>query len=164
MTNDYATTMDMHQAFHHIRVAEKMRSCLCFSFNDHSYSYKVILFGVSMAQRTLIKCLQPQISNAWKRYSSKTYVNVEDIRILIWNPIIQQHEMLQLVKTLQEFGWVIAKNMSQINSSAGSRVREQAVQQEINDLVNEFIQKEGNCKAITTSDGTGKEKVTRKNN
>ncbi|KAA6377434.1 MAG: hypothetical protein EZS28_027039 [Streblomastix strix] len=37
---DWATTIDLHQAFHLIRVAEEMRHNLNFSFNGHSYCYK----------------------------------------------------------------------------------------------------------------------------
>ncbi|KAA6399822.1 MAG: hypothetical protein EZS28_004649 [Streblomastix strix] len=49
MPNDWTTTIDLHQAFRHIRVAEEKRPYLCFSFNGLSYSNKGMSFGVSTA-------------------------------------------------------------------------------------------------------------------
>ncbi|KAA6359685.1 MAG: hypothetical protein EZS28_044789 [Streblomastix strix] len=42
ISNDWATTIDLHHAFHHIRVADEMRPYLCYIFNGISYSYNVL--------------------------------------------------------------------------------------------------------------------------
>ncbi|KAA6370565.1 MAG: putative Transposon Ty3-I Gag-Pol polyprotein [Streblomastix strix] len=69
----------------------------------------------STASRSFTKCLQSIIAEAMKRYSSRIFVYVDEILILNQVPTIVQREILQIMKILEEFGWMIAMDKSQIN-------------------------------------------------
>jgi selenocysteine lyase/cysteine desulfurase len=56
-SNDYATSLDISQAFHHIPVNPSMITYLCFAFDGHSYAYQGMPFGVSTAPRQFAKTL-----------------------------------------------------------------------------------------------------------
>ncbi|KAA6384180.1 MAG: hypothetical protein EZS28_020295 [Streblomastix strix] len=98
MPNDWATTIDLHQAFHRIREAEELQPYPCFSFYGLSYSCKGMPYGVSKTPRTFIKCLQLIIAETMKRCSSRIFVYVDDILILDQVLTILQHEIQQVMK------------------------------------------------------------------
>ncbi|KAA6386268.1 MAG: hypothetical protein EZS28_018205 [Streblomastix strix] len=100
---------------HHIRVADEMRLQLCFSFNRHSYSYKGMLFGVSTVQGTFTKSLQSEIEEARKRCSSRIFVIVDDFLFLNQVPSILQRKIQQIMKTIEEFDWMIEMDKNRIN-------------------------------------------------
>ncbi|KAA6368826.1 MAG: hypothetical protein EZS28_035646, partial [Streblomastix strix] len=142
MPNDWATTIDLHQANNQIRVAEEMRPYLCFSFNGLSYSYNEMPFGVLTALRTFTKCLQPVIAEARKRFSSRIFVYVDD-STRVW---------------LDD-----RKGQEPDQSHSDSRVHGPTVKHENNDNVNDNIPKERSVEVTKTSERTSQEKETRKN-
>lgn len=42
---DYATTLDLKSAFHHITVSPNSIPYLAFNFNNNNYAYKAMPFG-----------------------------------------------------------------------------------------------------------------------
>ncbi|KAA6363324.1 MAG: putative reverse transcriptase, partial [Streblomastix strix] len=114
---DFATSLDIHQAFHHIGVAAKSIPYLCFSFLGQSYAYIGMPFGVSIAPRVFIKTLIPLIAQLRRMLSSNIITYMDDILILNQNPLTLQQETLIIKDYLAQMGWILSMEKSNLNPS-----------------------------------------------
>ncbi len=59
---DWFMSLDLNDAYFHIQVAPHHRRFLRFAFEGVAYQYKVLLFGLSLAPHTLMRCMDPSLS------------------------------------------------------------------------------------------------------
>ncbi|KAA6368480.1 MAG: hypothetical protein EZS28_035993, partial [Streblomastix strix] len=65
---DYATSLDLHQAYHHIVVPIQIRPLLAFYFEQKSYWYRSVPFGEAVAPRIFAKTLKIAITEIRKQW------------------------------------------------------------------------------------------------
>ncbi len=59
---DWFVTVDLKDAYIHIQVVQRHRKFLRFAFGGKAYQYKVLPFGLALAPRTLIKCMDAALA------------------------------------------------------------------------------------------------------
>ncbi len=59
---DYFVTIDLKDAYFHIQVVQRHRRFLRFAFGGKAYQYKVLPFGLALAQRTFTKCMDAALA------------------------------------------------------------------------------------------------------
>ncbi len=59
---DWFITIDLKDAYFHIQVVQRHRKFLRFAFGGKAYQYKVLPFGLALAQRTFTKCMDAALA------------------------------------------------------------------------------------------------------
>ncbi len=59
---DWFVTIDLKDAYFHIQVVQRHRKFLRFAFVGKAYQYKVLPFGLALAQRTFTKCMDAALA------------------------------------------------------------------------------------------------------
>ncbi len=59
---DWFASVDLKDAYFHIRIAPHHRRFLRFAFEGTAYQYSVLLFGLALAPRTFSKCMDAALS------------------------------------------------------------------------------------------------------
>ncbi len=59
---DWFITVDLKDAYFHIQVVQRHRKFLRFAFGGKAYQYKVLPFGLALAPRTYIKCIDAALA------------------------------------------------------------------------------------------------------
>ncbi len=59
---DWFVTIDLKDAYFHIQVVQRHRKFLRFAFGEKAYQYKVLPFGLALAQRTFTKCMDAALA------------------------------------------------------------------------------------------------------
>ena len=59
---DWFFSMDLEDAYFHIQIAPHHRPFLRFAFKGQAYQYTVLPFGLSLAPRTLTKCMDAALT------------------------------------------------------------------------------------------------------
>ncbi|KAA6367039.1 MAG: hypothetical protein EZS28_037433, partial [Streblomastix strix] len=144
MPNDWATTIDLHQAFHHIR---HQRNAV-WSFYGPENLYQMPPTSNSRSQEAM------QFANLRLR---RRYSDPELGSHSFTTRNIADNEDPRRVWPDDRYG------QEPYQSHAASRVPGLAVEHENNDNANDNIPKERCVETIRTSDGTSQEKETRKN-
>ncbi|KAA6361160.1 MAG: hypothetical protein EZS28_043312, partial [Streblomastix strix] len=75
------TSIDIAQAFHHANVGE-LSVYHAFSFNNQTYSYIAMSFGVSLAPTVFYKTLKPVIEEIRNRWKLKAIGYADDIILI----------------------------------------------------------------------------------
>ncbi len=59
---DWFVTIDLKDAYFHIQVVQRHRRFLQFAFGGKAYQYKVLPFGLALAPRTFMKCMDAALA------------------------------------------------------------------------------------------------------
>ncbi len=59
---DWFVTIDLKDAYFHIQVIRRHRKFLRFAFGGKAYQYKVLPFGLALAARTFMKCMDATLA------------------------------------------------------------------------------------------------------
>ncbi|KAA6400957.1 MAG: putative Transposon Ty3-G Gag-Pol polyprotein [Streblomastix strix] len=114
---DFATSLDLHQAFHHIRVSTEFQPYLGFRFEKIDYIYQGIPFGVATAPRKFTKTLKPAMMELRRRWESRILAYADDILLPNQDQQILRQETVEIKNFLMSLGWLIAEDKSQMESS-----------------------------------------------
>ncbi|KAA6377890.1 MAG: putative Transposon Ty3-G Gag-Pol polyprotein, partial [Streblomastix strix] len=110
---DYATSLDLHQAYHHIAVPIQIRPFLAFYFEKKSYQYKSMPFGVVVAPKIFAKTLKIAITEIHKQWKEiRIIVYSDDIFLLHQQGAVLQNVTRQIKRYLEALGWQIAEEKS----------------------------------------------------
>ncbi len=89
-------SLDLKDAYFHIKVAPLYRRFLRFAFEGVVYQYKVLLFGLSLAPRTFTRCMDAALSPLWQM-GIRILNYLEDWHILAQSqPVLTSHKTILL--------------------------------------------------------------------
>ena len=106
--NDWATSLDLKNAFNHLRVQKASRPYLAFRFRGKSYMYRAMPFGAKHAPRLFTKALSFAIAFIRRHWSVRLVAYMDDILLLHQDPHYLQIATLQIAIYLQSLGWTIS--------------------------------------------------------
>ncbi|KAA6355700.1 MAG: putative Transposon Ty3-G Gag-Pol polyprotein, partial [Streblomastix strix] len=112
--NDWAVTLDLKSAFHHLIVFPPHRAYLAFEVDNHHYQYRAMPFGCKHSSIFFTQALPLLLTEIRKR-SDFRIINYSDDLLLLhqgknWHFYQTQH----IINTLEHFGWTIALNKCQL--------------------------------------------------
>lgn len=111
--NDFLTSIDLKDAFHHISIHSSSRHFLRFSWIQQLYQYKVLPFGLSLSPWVFTKALNPLLRWA-RRQGIRTTGYLDDLLILASSKesAILYTRLVQ--EKLAQLGWLINTTKSQL--------------------------------------------------
>ncbi|KAA6384586.1 MAG: putative reverse transcriptase [Streblomastix strix] len=105
--NDYAVTIDIHNAYNHILVSEELQPYLGFAFRKKAYLYKGLPFGLKSAPLIFHQNLLPAITKI-RASGIRTMVYIDDILLLDQNYVQLEATALKVTSLLEDLGWHIS--------------------------------------------------------
>lgn len=112
---DACVTADLKDCFYHIKVDIRYRDYLGFKWNNTYYRWKVLPFGLNISPYYCAKILRPVIQYL-RSLDIKVQVFVDDFWLCgSWSTITDHTDLL--VHTLQDLGWLINWDKSQLSPS-----------------------------------------------
>ncbi|KAA6385215.1 MAG: putative reverse transcriptase, partial [Streblomastix strix] len=105
---DFATTLDIRDAYHHVNVHSSLRPYFGFAFHDRMYIYAGLPFGWNRSLYTFTKTLSVCIQQIRKRWKEKITSYIDDILLL--HPVKQELQTMikQIAQFLKDLGWGLA--------------------------------------------------------
>ncbi|KAA6388217.1 MAG: putative reverse transcriptase [Streblomastix strix] len=105
---DYATSLDLKSAFHHITVSPNSIPYLAFNFNNINYAYKAMPFGTKHSPIFFAEAIE-SILRQIRILSEINILNYcDDILLIHQNKQILKAQTMEIMKTLEQFGWTIS--------------------------------------------------------
>ncbi|KAA6362348.1 MAG: putative reverse transcriptase, partial [Streblomastix strix] len=100
LINDWATVIDIHNAYNHIQVAKELQQFLAFAFNHQTYTYIGMPFGLKTAPFIFHKHLHPAIQIIRKE-GIRVAVYFDDILILCQDPTLLHLQTNKVIQILE---------------------------------------------------------------
>ncbi|KAA6362588.1 MAG: hypothetical protein EZS28_041885, partial [Streblomastix strix] len=114
---DFATSLDQHHAFDHIRVSTEFQPYLRFRFQKIDYMNQRKPFGGATDPRIFMKALKSVIMKMKKRWKSRILAYADDILLLNQDQKKLIQETVDIKNILISLGWLIAEDKSQMEPS-----------------------------------------------
>lgn len=104
--DDYLMKLDLKNAYYSVPIAEDHKKYLRFQFQEVTYEYQCLPFGLSSAPRAFTKLLKPVIA-ILRSSGIRVVIYLDDLLILHHNPA-ELRKIFQLVTTLlTNLGFII---------------------------------------------------------
>ena len=102
--------VDLKDAYFMIPIREKDRA---FSFEDQTYRFKCLPFGLACAPWVFTKTLKP-IAAQLRQLGMRMIVSIDDILVLAESKKLTQDHAIGLVYLLENLGFAISKTKCQL--------------------------------------------------
>ncbi|KAA6348905.1 MAG: hypothetical protein EZS28_051956 [Streblomastix strix] len=105
---DFATTLDLRDAYHHVNVHSSLRPYFGFAFHDRICTYVGLPFGWNHSLYMFTKTLSVFIQQIRKRLKVKITSCIDDIPLL--RPVKQELQTMtkQIAQFLKDLAWRLA--------------------------------------------------------
>ncbi|KAA6370257.1 MAG: putative reverse transcriptase, partial [Streblomastix strix] len=110
LINDWATVIDIHNAYNYIQVTKELQQFLAFAFNHQTYTYIEMPFGLKTAPFIFHKHLHPAIQIIRKE-GIRVIVYFDDILILCQDPTLLHQQTNKVIQILENLGWIISPKL-----------------------------------------------------
>lgn len=111
--NDYLTSLDLQDAFHHILIHPDSRRYLQFRWRGRHYQFKVLPFGLSLAPLVFTKVLRPVLR--WARSKGiRIFAYLDDLLIAASSKEQSARHTALVQAKLQELGFLIKSSKSHL--------------------------------------------------
>jgi hypothetical protein len=104
---DFAVTIDISKAYHHVPVAEDMKSYLSFQYDGKFYCYQGVPFGVSTAPRVFSAVMHHCATAVRVKWKIRCIQYLDDWLLLDQSKRRLQRVAVQVVEFLQALGWLV---------------------------------------------------------
>ncbi|KAA6374881.1 MAG: putative reverse transcriptase, partial [Streblomastix strix] len=111
---DYATSLDLKSAFHHITVSPNSIPYLEFNFNNNNYAYKAMPFGTKHSPIFFAEAIESVLRQIRIHSEIKILNYCDDILLIHQNKQILKTQTMEIMKTLEQFGWTISIDKCEI--------------------------------------------------
>ena len=109
---DYATSLDLSDAYHHIAIRPDHRRFLRFVYKGNHWQFRALPFGLSSAPRAFCRVLAPVI--AWcHKLGIRLMAYLDDWLLLNQDPVTLSQQTQQVHSMLTSLGWIISEKKSQ---------------------------------------------------
>ncbi|KAA6386608.1 MAG: hypothetical protein EZS28_017864 [Streblomastix strix] len=140
---DYATTLDIKDAFLNIRVSPTLQPYFGFMFRIRSYTYAALPFGYKRSPYIFSKILSKAIQTIRKTWPMKIQAYMDDIVILCKNKESLKTYTLQINQFLKDLGWRISYQKCRTYLRHANAPLEEKIDEEQTRRLNIEMQKEG---------------------
>ncbi|KAA6401856.1 MAG: putative reverse transcriptase [Streblomastix strix] len=111
---DYATSLDLKSALHHITVSPNSIPYLAFNFNNNNYAYKAMPFGTKYSRIFFAEAIQSILRQIRIHSEIKILNYCDDILLIHQDKQILKTQTMEITKTLEQFGWTISTDKCEI--------------------------------------------------
>ncbi|KAA6375500.1 MAG: putative Transposon Ty3-G Gag-Pol polyprotein [Streblomastix strix] len=105
---DYATSLDLKSAFHHIAVSTRSMLYLTFNFNNNNYAYKAMPFGTKHSPIFFAEAIESIFRQIRIHSEIKILNYCDDILLIYQDKQTLRTQTMEIMKTLEQFGWTIS--------------------------------------------------------
>ncbi|KAA6356751.1 MAG: putative Transposon Ty3-G Gag-Pol polyprotein, partial [Streblomastix strix] len=105
---DYATSLDLKSAFHHITVSPNSIPYLTFNFNNNNYAYKAVPFGTKHSPIFFAEAIESILRQVRIHSEIKILNYCDDILLIHQDKQTLKTQTMEIMKTLEQFGWTIS--------------------------------------------------------
>ncbi|KAA6369117.1 MAG: putative Transposon Ty3-G Gag-Pol polyprotein, partial [Streblomastix strix] len=112
--NDWAVTLDLKSAFHHLIVYPPHRAYLAFEVDNHHYQYRAMPFGYKHSPIFFTQALTLLLTEIRKRTDIRIINYSDDLLLLHQDKNWLFYQTQYIINTLEHFGWTIALNKCQL--------------------------------------------------
>jgi ribonuclease HI len=116
---DYATSIDIKEAYHHIPVAIEFRPYLSFVYAGRYYQYRGMPFGVKHAPRIFTLIMRAAMREIRVRWDERSVQYLDDLLFLGKEKGKLERETAEIADFLQQLGWCV--NWKKSNMIANQR-------------------------------------------
>jgi hypothetical protein len=112
--NDYLTSIDLKDAFHHILIHPSHRHLLRFVWKNTTYQYRTVPFGLSLAPWLFTKMTKPIIT--WARSQGiRMTAYLDDFLIIAPNAHLSQLHTNMIKEKMIQLGWLLNDKKSHLS-------------------------------------------------
>ncbi|KAA6361375.1 MAG: putative Transposon Ty3-G Gag-Pol polyprotein, partial [Streblomastix strix] len=112
--NDWAVTLDLKSAFHHLIVYPPHRAYLAFEVDNHHYQYGAMPFGCKHSPIFFTQALTILLTEIHNRTDIRIINYSDDLLLLHQDKNWLFYQTQHIINTLEHFGWTIALNKCQL--------------------------------------------------
>jgi hypothetical protein len=105
---DWATSLDLMNAFNHMKVQEAFQPFLCFMHRGRCYKYLAMPFGARHSPRIFTRALGYALAYIRAHWEVRLVAYMDDILLLHQNREYLQLATLQIATYLQCLGWTLS--------------------------------------------------------
>jgi hypothetical protein len=110
----FATSLDISSAYHHVPVAPWAQPYLSFNYNNRTYCYTAIPFGINTVTRTFTLLMRQCIKAIRERWQVTAVHYLDDLLFLHADPQYLAKATTEIVRFLTYLGWVINTEKSEM--------------------------------------------------
>ncbi|KAA6357099.1 MAG: hypothetical protein EZS28_047374, partial [Streblomastix strix] len=111
---DYATSLDLKSAFHHITGSTNSISYLAFNFNTNYYAYKAMSFGTKYSPIFFMEAIE-SIHRQIRIHSQVKILNYcNGILLIHQDKQTLKTQTMEIMRTLEQFRWTISTDKCEI--------------------------------------------------
>ena len=103
---DYAVSLDLKDAYHHLAIVERHRKFFRFSYQGRAFQYSRLPFGFKLAPRTFTKCLETALEPL-RRRGYRIYCYLDDLLLLTHSAEEAMEQVQEAAKHLSELGFAL---------------------------------------------------------
>ncbi|KAA6365591.1 MAG: putative Transposon Ty3-G Gag-Pol polyprotein [Streblomastix strix] len=111
---DYATSLVLKSALHHITVSPNSISYLAFNFNNNNYAYKPMPFGIKHSTIFFAEAIESILRQIRVHSQVKILNYCDDILLIHQDKQILKTQIMEIMRTLEQFGWTISTEIWEI--------------------------------------------------
>jgi ribonuclease HI len=115
--NQYAVSLDIEKAYHHVPVSREMRPYLSFQYSGEYFRYVGMPFGIRNAPRIFTRIMRAAITEVRRRWEITSVQYLDDLLFLHADPTHLLRTVREISVFLRELGWTINWNKSQLTPS-----------------------------------------------
>ncbi|KAA6402929.1 MAG: putative reverse transcriptase [Streblomastix strix] len=112
---DYVTSIDLKSAFHHITISPYSIPYLAFNFNNNNFAYKAVPFGTKDSPIFFAEAIESILRQIRIHSEIKIMNYCDDILLIHQDKQILKTQTIEIMKTLEQFGWTISKDKCEID-------------------------------------------------
>jgi hypothetical protein len=117
--NQFAASIDIRSAYHHLPVSEDLQPYLTFTYAGRYYRYKGMPFGVKHAPRIFTRVMHAAMVEVRKRWNISSVQYLDDLLFLSDNAQELAVKIREIAQFLEQLGWTI--NWEKSNFSPSQR-------------------------------------------
>jgi hypothetical protein len=112
--NQYAVSVDIEKAYHHVPVHQTMLPYLAFQYSGVYFRYIGMPFGIKSPPRVFTHIMRATMTEIRQRWGISSVQYLDDLLFVHRDPLHLQRILGQITKCLTEFGWSINWSKSQL--------------------------------------------------
>jgi ribonuclease HI len=109
---DFATSIDIRKAYHHVPVAEELQPYLAFGYAGHYYQYRGMPFGIKNAPRVFTHIMKAAMRAVRERWHVTSVQYLDDLLFIDKDASVLQSKTKEIATFLQNLGWCINSDKS----------------------------------------------------
>jgi hypothetical protein len=115
--DQYAVSIDIRSAYHHVPVSMDLQPFLAFTYAGHFYQYRGMPFGIKHAPRVFTRVMHGAMVEIRRRWNVTSVQYLDDLLFLESDSNQLSIKIVEILQFLQQLGWSINWEKSNLTPS-----------------------------------------------